>query len=109
MAGGDLVRLARPAERLIGAEARDLLFIEGGGDERRPDRAWGHRVHADALLCERLRQRAGEAHDRALGRTVVEEFLAAAIGGDRGGVYDRCALLQVIEGGFRHEEIAEDI
>src|SRR5215204_570121 len=105
----DLARLAGALHRRLGAEARDVLGVEGRGDERRPDRPRRDAVHPDALLDELLRERAGEGDDRALRGAVVEKLRAAAIGRHRCGVDDRGALLQMRQRRLGHEEIAEDV
>src|SRR5215204_7481652 len=81
----DLARLARALHRRLGAEARDVLRVEGRGNERRPDRPRRDAVHPDALIDELLRQRTGEGDDSALRGAVVEKLRAAAIGRHRCG------------------------
>ena len=108
-AGGDLIGLAGPLHRHVLAERRDLVGREGRGDQRRPDRPGGDPVDADAALDQREGQRAGERDDGPLGRGVVEEHGVALVGGHRGRVDDRRALLEVRQRGLGHEELAEDV
>ena len=61
------------------------------------------------LLDQVRRERLREGVDRALGRRVVEQVLAAEQAGDRAGVDDRAALLQVRHGRLRHVEVAVEV
>src|SRR5207248_8406239 len=67
VASCDLGGLARALHRYIRAEAGNLVGREGGGDKGRPDGAGSYAIHTDALLYQRLRQRACEGHNRAFG------------------------------------------
>jgi len=89
---GELHRLARPAHGGVGAECRDLLGAEGGGDQWRPDGARGHRVHPYLLLGEIEGQGTGEYHHRPLGGGVVEERFVPPISGDAGGIHDGASV-----------------
>src|SRR5690606_28008724 len=64
---------------------------------------------ADAALQQVRRQRAGERVDRALGRRVVEQVLAAEQGGFRAGVDDAGALAHVRQRRPRHVDVAGDV
>src|SRR5690348_5826264 len=70
-ARSDLIGLARTAHRRVLAEIRNfLLGLAARRVERSPDGARRNRVHANSVLHQILRERAREADDRALGRTV---------------------------------------
>src|SRR5579872_694827 len=66
--GGDLFRLAEPAERQLRRLAPPPILRQSH-DERRFDRAWRDRVDAHAMRAELARQRLGQADDRGLGRS----------------------------------------
>src|ERR1044072_2815898 len=72
----DFVGLSGAAHRGVLSE---MLQLFGSGAAARiewsPDRPRRDGVHADALPDQILRKAAGESGDRALGRTVVEQFL----------------------------------
>src|SRR5690606_18353040 len=104
-----LLGLAGPPEGLVGAELRDLLGREARRYERRPDGPRRHGVHPDALLRQVRGQRAREREDRALRGRVVHQVGAAAVGGDRGGVDDAGALLEVRHGRARQVELREHV
>jgi len=71
VAGGHLVRLAGSLHRHGLAVLGDTLGVEGGRDQRRPDRARPHGVHPAALLDQRLGERAGEGDDGAASRAMA--------------------------------------
>src|SRR5690606_22000128 len=72
-------------------------------------RAGGNGIHADALFGEAAGEGPGKGDDGALGGRVVDQGGRAAIGGDRSGVDDGSALVEVRQGSLGHVEIAEQI
>ena len=109
MAGRHLVGLAGPAHWRVGAVLGHALLVEAGWDQGRPDRAGGHAVDPYLPAGQLFGQRAGEGHDGAAGRAVVEQLRAALEGSHRGGVHDRGAFTQVRQRSLSHEDVAEDI
>lgn len=93
VARGDFARLAGPFHRGVGAECGDLLAFERRRDERRPNRAWGDAIDANALADERFGERAGEGDDCAFCRRVVDELFVSFVGGDRSGVDNGASVL----------------
>src|SRR4051812_17747623 len=73
VAGGDLDGLAGTLEGDVRAELLDVLGVEAGDDEGRPDGAGGDGVHSDLPLGEVLGEGAGEGDDGALGGRVVDQ------------------------------------
>ena len=86
---GHLVALDRPRrDRDVAQLLDDLRVRLHAGAHREPGR---DAVHADVVLAELLRERAGEGDDRALARHVVEEERDAAERRPRGDVHDLAA------------------
>ncbi len=86
-----------------------LSFIERRRNQRRPDRARCHPVHANPFLGEVLRERARERDDRSFRGGIVQQFSASFVCGYRSGVDDDRAFLQVFHRGFREEKHREDV
>src|SRR5690606_18935567 len=108
VAGGYLTGLTGAAEQHILAAGMQAGGAEGGRARRRPDGGGRGAGGGDALLGGELSHGPARRLDRARGGGIIDQVLAAAMGGDRRGVDGASALGQVIEGGAHQMDVAED-
>ena len=94
--GSDLFGLGGAFHWGVGTEFGYFLRVLVSNIQRRPDRAGSDAVYANSLFDKILRERFRECVDRAFGRGLIDQSLAAFQAGDRAGVDDRRAFLQVL-------------
>src|SRR5206468_7918412 len=93
--GRDFVWLTGTAKRSVGAKSRHLFRRKRRRNQGSPDRTGRDRVHPNPFFRERLRQRTSESDDRAFRRGIIEQLWTAPVDGDRCGVDDHAAPLEM--------------